>query len=177
MLALGALTVAVYSAVARAETVTPPAGKTYTIRVYGVASDGTPAPLPTPEPDAEVVAAEVDARAVAIDAFLEGSPLAGQGAEFVAAGDRYGLDPRLMVAVSVFETGRCTAYHPPFNCWGYGPGLRFGSYAEAIDRVTRTFAGYGVGVETGLCYWVSGPRGACDYAYVARVTGLLARIY
>ena len=41
-----------------------------------------------------------------LDAFLRkrGSPLAGQGATFVSAGKRYGVDPYLMVAIAGAES-------------------------------------------------------------------------
>ena len=105
----------------------------------------------------------------AVDAFLEGSPLAGLGSVFVDSAARHGVDWRLMAAISLHESSRgwflCGSYNP----FGYGPCWSFASFEAAIETATARFASYGVGTATGLCWWVSGPSGACDQAYVARV--------
>jgi hypothetical protein len=77
-----------------------------------------------------------------IDLYLMGkaSPMAGTGALFIEAGQRYGMDPRLVVAISGAESSfgqqTCGAY----NAWGWGcpnsPG-QFASWGDGIDRVAR----------------------------------------
>ena len=79
--------------------------------------------------------------AASIDAFLrtQGSPLAGLGAQFVKSGARWNVDPYLMVAIAGAEThfgttGNASAIHNPF---GWGPHIKFSSWASAIETVTK----------------------------------------
>ena len=76
-----------------------------------------------------------------IDQYLtgRGSPMAGQGATFIRAGKRYGVDPRLLVGIATIESG--AGQHEklrfnPFN-WGVHRGQTYGSYKEAIMDVAR----------------------------------------
>jgi cell wall-associated NlpC family hydrolase len=73
-----------------------------------------------------------------LDAYFrrKGSPLAGSGNAFVRAGQRYGFDPRLLVAISGAESsfGRFAQGHNPF---GWGPGIHFANWGQAIDTVAR----------------------------------------
>jgi hypothetical protein len=97
-----------------------------------------------------------------IDAFLtaHGSPMAGNGAAFVAAGEQYGVDPAFLVAISGAETSfgqllyskngdECT--YNAFN-WFFGPTWPrsdFSSWSEGISRVAQGLAGpmyYGAGL-------------------------------
>lgn len=80
-------------------------------------------------------AADIDAHLVA-----KGSPMAGQGAAFVASGGAWKVDPRLLVAIAGAESayGRITC--APYNAWGWGcPNnpYRFSSWAEAIDTIDK----------------------------------------
>ena len=84
--------------------------------------------------------------AAGIDAMLAraGSPLAGEGATFVAEGTAAGIDPRALVAIAAHETILETyvpsqAIHNPF---GLGPGIAFASDADAISRAARTLGSY-----------------------------------
>jgi cell wall-associated NlpC family hydrolase len=82
--------------------------------------------------------------AASLDAYFRKhrSPLAGYGAAFIRAGQRYGFDPRLLVAISGAESslGVHAQGHNPF---GWGPGIHFGSWRQAIDRVAQGLkAGY-----------------------------------
>ena len=86
------------------------------------------------------------ADAAGIDALLgrAASPLAGQGATFVAEGVAAGIDPRLLLAIAAHETQLETyaparAIHNPF---GLGPGMVFTSDAAAIARAARTLDAY-----------------------------------
>lgn len=80
-----------------------------------------------------------------IDALLKkrGSPMAGLGSTFVAAGKKYGVDPRLVVSISGIESGFGKHTYGDFNAWGWGPGIPFGSWADGIATVTRgLYSGY-----------------------------------
>lgn len=154
------------------------------LRIYGLASDGVaPAATPTTLPTAPAP----DARVLALERYLAGSPLAGQGSEFVAAADHHGVDWRLMPAIAMHEStlgryGCAQSTHNPFGLSaGVAPGggiicRWFSTWTDAIWEATRTFADYGVDLETGLCWWVSGPRGVCDRGYVMRVGRTMAGI-
>lgn len=78
-----------------------------------------------------------------IDAYLAGSPLAGQGATFAKAAWAYGVDPRFSPAIAQVESGRGTYCFLPHNAWGWGSSS-WGSWEEAIwDHVAGLAAGYG----------------------------------
>ena len=112
-------------------------------------SEPEPAPEPEPEPepaapepasDEEAFVAEWTAR---IDAYLAGSPLAGQGATFARAAYTYGVDPRWSPAISFTESGKGAACFLPHNAWGWG-SESWGSWEEAInDHVAGLSRGYG----------------------------------
>jgi murein DD-endopeptidase MepM/ murein hydrolase activator NlpD len=75
-----------------------------------------------------------------IDTFLKqkGSPLAGLGNVFVAAGKKYGVDPRLLVSISGIESS-FGKYVPTdsHNAWGWGPGHPFPSWQAGISAVAQ----------------------------------------
>lgn len=78
-----------------------------------------------------------------IDSLLKkrGSPMTGMGSFFVAAGKKYGVDPRLVVSIAGAESG--FGVHIPagtFNAWGWGPGRQLGSWQHAISTVTQGLA-------------------------------------
>lgn len=77
-----------------------------------------------------------------IDGLLKqrGSPMAGMGNVFVAAGQKYGVDPRLVVSISGIESGFGVHTLGAHNAWGWGPGKPFGSWAEGIASVTQGLA-------------------------------------
>lgn len=156
--------------------------------IGGLALDGPPEPAvtamaveptrdivePTPVP---VTPLPVSDASAAIDRFLAGSSLAGMGNVFVAAATEYGIDPRLMPAIALWESSKCAFQAAAFNCWGLTSGADaqgrlifrpFGSYEEGIYAVTRTYAGYGVGDHAALCRWVSG-KDNCTSDYPAKV--------
>lgn len=79
-----------------------------------------------------------------IDNYLKskGSPLAGQGMFFVAAANKYNISPYLLVAISGQETsfgktGNAQGIHNPF---GMGPGIKYPSWATAIDSAAKNLA-------------------------------------
>lgn len=59
-------------------------------------------------------------------------------AEYLRAADGYGLDYRLLPAVSIRETGCGKSEMPANNLWGYHPGQQsFASVADGIDFIAR----------------------------------------
>ena len=78
-----------------------------------------------------------------IDAYLAGSPLAGQGATFAAAAWKYGVDPRWSPAISNTESSKGRHCFKPHNAWGWG-NASWGSWEEAINAHVAGLAhGYG----------------------------------
>ena len=78
-----------------------------------------------------------------IDAYLAGSPLAGQGRTFADAAWKYGVDPRYSPAISNVESSKGAACFKPHNAWGWG-GSSWGSWEEAINAHVEGLArGYG----------------------------------
>ena len=78
-----------------------------------------------------------------IDAYLAGSPLAGQGTTFARAAYTYGVDPRFSPAISFTESGKGAACFLPHNAWGWG-SASWDTWEEAInDHVAGLAAGYG----------------------------------
>lgn len=77
-----------------------------------------------------------------LDAYLavKGSPMAGQGAAFVASGAAWQVDPRLLVAIAGSESGFGQITCGDHNAWGWGcPNHPYGwsSWAEGIDAVAQ----------------------------------------
>lgn len=78
-----------------------------------------------------------------IDAYLDGSPLAGQGRSFAQAAWNYGVDPRWSPAIAYLESSLGAYCFMPHNAWGWG-AESWGSWEEAIDAHVRGLArGYG----------------------------------
>lgn len=87
-----------------------------------------------------------------IDAYLEGSPMAGTGATFATASFRYCVDPRWSPAISNTESGKGSVCIRPYNAWGWGAAdsdpynlaAQWGSWEEGIEAHIRGLAnGYG----------------------------------
>lgn len=78
-----------------------------------------------------------------IDAYLAGSPLAGQGLTFAKAAYEYGVDPRFSPAISYTESGKGQYCFNPHNAWGWG-SASWDTWEEAIyDHVAGLARGYG----------------------------------
>ena len=78
-----------------------------------------------------------------LDAYLSGSPLAGQGATFAAAAWDYGIDPRWSPAIAYVESSLGAYCFLPHNAWGWGSSS-WGSWEEAIyAQVAGLARGYG----------------------------------
>ncbi len=89
-----------------------------------------------------------------IDAYLAGSPLAGQGATFAAAAWDYGVDPRWSPAISCTESSKGLYCFLPYNAWGWG-NYSWSSWEEAIDAHVRGLArgyGYTISIEAAKKY-------------------------
>jgi hypothetical protein len=83
----------------------------------------------------------VGALAPLIDQYLAryDSPLAGLGKVFTKKSKKYGIDPRLLVAIAGAETnfgtyGPSQGIHNPF---GMGPGINYPNYGTAIEQTAR----------------------------------------
>ena len=78
-----------------------------------------------------------------IDAYLEGSPLAGYGDVFAEAAFDNGVDPRFSPAISNTESSKGAACFRAYNAWGWFGELG-DSWEESIKaHVAGLAAGYG----------------------------------
>ena len=85
----------------------------------------------------------VDEWTARVDRYLAGTPMAGCGKHYAQAAWDYGVDPRVLPAISRNESGCGKACWYPYNAWGWMAPLG-NSWAESIDMITRKFkAGYG----------------------------------
>ena len=146
--------------------------------VTGTATPPAPSPTPpapSPTPPARTTAISSGAgrcSATAIDDYLrsKSSPFAGQGQEFVSAGQQYNVDPRFVVAISNAEStfgtnGSCATQR--HNAWGYGGGWpncwNFDSWSAGIWQVTRDIGNnyFGRYHQTTIPLFVKSPAGTC----------------
>ena len=78
-----------------------------------------------------------------IDAYLAGSPLAGQGRVFAEAAWDYGVDPRWSPAIAHVESSKGLYCFLPYNAWGWGY-VTWPDWETAIRAHVRGLAnGYG----------------------------------
>lgn len=134
---------------------------------------------------APVASATVTPRQVDAFLLLHASPLAGEGAEFCAAGERNGVDPAFLVAISGAESSfgeylYSAGSHNAFN-WFYAPtraGSTFTGWDQAIDTVAAGLRGslyYGAGrYSVGAIAPVYCPQGT--QAWIANVTAYLLEL-
>lgn len=94
----------------------------------------------------------VEAWAPRIDAYFEGTPLAGQGATFAKAAWANHIDPRWSPAISNTESSKGRYCIRPHNAWGWGAAdsdpynlaFEWSSWEEAINaHVSGLARGYG----------------------------------
>lgn len=103
------------------------------------ATAGTPTPIEATGDEAAFIAQW----APRIDAYLAGSPLAGQGTTFARAAYTYNVDPRWSPAISCTESSKGRYCFNSHNAWGWGSSS-WGSWEEAIDAHVRGLSrGYG----------------------------------
>jgi hypothetical protein len=69
------------------------------------------------------------------------APLAGYAEEFVRAADHYGIDYRLIAAISVIESNGGRKNFKPYNAWGWGK-MTFENWEQGIWTVSKGLAGY-----------------------------------
>ena len=85
--------------------------------------------------------APVDNRADKLAGYLRvhGSPLADYADTFVSAADNFGLDWKLIPAISGVESGFGRVYVVgTYNAWGWGGGyIGFGSWTNAINTIAK----------------------------------------
>lgn len=121
----------------------------------------------------------LDERPAYVDLYLVGTPLSGQGAAMVAAADRWGIDYRMLPAISAWEStwGRYACGNNPY---GYAScGVTFSSWEEAHETAAATLAGYGGDDWTKACIWnagASGCRAGVGHDYASQVVAEMARV-
>ena len=77
-----------------------------------------------------------------IDAYLysKQSPMTGSGVAFLESAQRWGLDPRLLVAISGAESGFGAQTCGAYNAWGWScpnSPVEFYSWADAIETISK----------------------------------------
>lgn len=101
-----------------------------------------------------------------IDAYLAGSPMAGQGTTFAEAAWEYGVDPRLSPAISMVESSQGLYCFLPYNAWGWGSSS-WSSWEEAIwEHVEGLSIGYGGQLTLAGAYKYCPPNADFWYAKV-----------
>lgn len=81
-----------------------------------------------------------------INAYLaaQDSPLAGLGRTFAKKSKKWGLDPRLLVAIAGAETSLMkdpnAAPMSEHNAWGMGPGIQYPSWRAGIEATASNLA-------------------------------------
>jgi len=68
-----------------------------------------------------------------------GAPLATNAQDFVEAADKYGIDYRLVAAISIIESSGGLHNFKPYNAWGWGK-YGFENWKDGIWSVTEGLA-------------------------------------
>ncbi len=73
-----------------------------------------------------------------------GSPLAAKAEYIVKTATHFGIDYRLVAAISVIESGGGKHAYRPYNAWGWGgsKGYTFSSWEDGIYTVSRGLSRY-----------------------------------
>ncbi len=74
-----------------------------------------------------------------------GAPLASKAEYLVKTAQEFGLDYRLVAAISIIESGGGKYAYRPYNAWGWGGSMQaftFSSWEEGIYTVTRGLSRY-----------------------------------
>jgi hypothetical protein len=87
--------------------------------------------------------ADIKNKAEKIKKYLSkrNAPLADYAEEFVKAADKYGIDYRLVAAISVIESNGGKYTFKPYNAWGWGKS-GFKSWKDGIWSVSKGLAKY-----------------------------------
>ena len=118
----------------------------------------TPAPQPSSPstPSSSSSGTSTEEWAARIDAYLEGTELAGHGADFAAAAEQYGVDPRISPAISRIESGSGQVCFKPHNAWGWGTAS-WDNWTSAIyGHVSGFSEGYGSTLTLDGAQWYAG---------------------
>ncbi len=85
----------------------------------------------------------IDQRVTQIKKYLSkrNSPLAKYAQDFVDAADKYKIDYRIAVAISVIESGGGKTTFKPYNAWGWGKS-GFANWKEGIYAVSKGIGKY-----------------------------------
>ena len=80
-------------------------------------------------------------RAKRIKEYLasRGAPLAEYAEEIVIAGEKHGVEPELIAAISIIESGGGKTNFRAYNAWGWGR-QSYRSWEEAIDKYAEGLA-------------------------------------
>ena len=70
-----------------------------------------------------------------------GAPLAANAKDFVEAADMYGIDYRLVAAISIIESSGGIHNFKPYNAWGWG-SYSFKNFKDGIWTVSKGLGGY-----------------------------------
>lgn len=79
-----------------------------------------------------------DTRTLRLKTYLEAqnSPLTKHADDFVKIADKFGLRYSFLPAVAGRESTFCKFIpQNSFNCYGWGPGIKFGSWEDGIEKV------------------------------------------
>lgn len=84
-----------------------------------------------------------DIRIQKVRAYLSrrGAPLSKYAKEMVNAADTYGIDYRLVAAISIIESNGGRYTFRPYNAWGWGK-MTFANWNEGIEEVSEGLGHY-----------------------------------
>ncbi len=92
-------------------------------------------PVPSYVPDAQKI------ENIRVYLSARKAPLADYAETFVRAADEYGIDYRIVAAISVIESGGGKHTFRPYNAWGWGKKT-FTSWEEGIWAVSKGISNY-----------------------------------
>lgn len=111
-----------------------------------------------------------------VEAYLisRGSPLASKAKHIVKMASIYGVDYRLVPAISIIESSGCIHMYRSNNCWGWG-GIHFASLEDGVTAVTVGMAKY---YANGATSPYAMQRSYCPpcTTWGAKVTGVMSQI-
>ena len=93
--------------------------------------------------EAVVTQKVADKRVIQIKQYLSkrNAPLAKYAQDFVDAADKYGIDYRIVAAISIIESGGGKNNFRPYNAWGWGK-KGFANWTEGIWTVSASIGRY-----------------------------------
>jgi len=93
--------------------------------------------------EAVVTQKVADKRVIQIKQYLSkrNAPLAKYAQDFVDAADKYGIDYRIVAAISIIESGGGKNTFKPYNAWGWGKS-GFANWKEGIYAVSKGLGKY-----------------------------------